>query len=87
MHRRLCRAVNGIVDLFHQRVVGRREDHGYGVTNHPLAPLGVEGIVTAVVVGAVVPEKALVQFPAPRSTTAVSVFKVLVPPPMVVLLG
>ena len=52
-----------------------------------MAPLGVEGIVTAVVVGAVVPEKALVQFPAPRSTTAVSVFKVLVPPPMVVLLG
>jgi hypothetical protein len=28
-----------------------------------------------------VPEKALAQFPGPRSTTAVSVFKVLVPPP------
>jgi hypothetical protein len=27
------------------------------------------------------------QFPAPRSTTAVSVFKVLVPPPMVVSPG
>ena len=27
------------------------------------------------------------QYPAPRSTTAVSVFKVLVPPPMVVSLG
>jgi hypothetical protein len=47
----------------------------------------MEGIVTALVVGAVVPEKALAQFPAPRSTTVVSVFKVLVPPPMVVSLG